>query len=592
MNNKERLEKFREIMADRDIDAYIITAGDPHQSEYVADRWKTYQWLTGFSGEAGTVAITADEAGLWTDSRFFLQAEDELEGSGVKLFKMKTEGVPKMNEWLKEQLDADDTLGFNGECMSVKQVEGLRKELGDEIDFKTDEDLIDLIWEDRPPIPKEIVKNFGKEFCGESRKSKIKRIREKMADIDCKGYLMAALDSIAWLYNFRGSDIEFNPVAISYAYITEKEAYLFIKKDKLDGELKTKLESDDIIVQDYDAFFDFLKNIDEKSIVFDPAKISIKLKNQIPDSCDIIEKMDLVTVMKAVKNEKELEGMRKAHLKDGVAMVKWLKWVEENVGKQKYTEWDLAEKLESFRQEQENYINQSFHPIIGYKANGAIVHYSPTAKKSAEVKKEGILLSDSGGQYLEGTTDITRTISLDGNPPDLEKEIFTMVLRGNIGLSKALFPRGYTGKMVDTFAGGPLWEKGYNYQHGTGHGIGHYLNVHESTSYYQFRPESDGPIKPGMVTSVEPACYLEGKFGIRTENVVITVEKISNDFGTFYGHETITLCPIDINLIDKSMMTKSEIKWFNDYHREVYEKLAPHLNDEERTWLKKKTRPL
>lgn len=591
MTIRERIEKLRDLMKNQEIQAWIVPSADPHQSEYVADRWKSRAWISGFTGSAGTVVIMQDKAGLWTDSRYFIQAAKELEGSGIKLFKMKVEGVPEMEEWLKNQLNDGDTVGFDGKCMSISQTNDLKEKLGGGINFKTDLDLIDQIWQNRPPVPMAEIENYPAELCGEDRQEKIKRVREKMKEKDSDGYLITALDSVAWLYNIRGEDVEYNPVAIAYGFISDEQAYFFIKDEKMNSGMKEKLSADKIKIKDYDEIIGFLSSLNDKKVLIDPGKTSIRLKSALPDSCEIKEDTDLVTVMKAVKNETELEGFRKAHIKDGVALVKWLKWLEETAGNTALNEWKIAEKLAEFRSQQENYRGESFHPIIGYKENGAIVHYSPSKDESEKVGGEGVLLTDTGGQYFEGTTDITRTFSL-GNPTKREKEIFTMVLKGHIDLAKARFPKGYTGKMIDTFAGAPLWAKGHNYKHGTGHGIGQYLNVHDGASYYQIRRSIDTELKPGMVMSNEPGCYLEGEFGVRVENIVIVTEKETTDAGTFYGFETISFCPIDLKLIEKSAMTEAEIDWLNNYHQKVYEKLEPYLSDDEKVWLKEKTKAI
>ncbi|HMA62070.1 MAG TPA: aminopeptidase P family protein [bacterium] len=591
MKIRERIKKLRELMKENDIQAWIVPSADPHQSEYVADRWKSRAWISGFTGSAGTVVIMSDKAGLWTDSRYFIQADRELEGSGIKLFKMKVEGVPEMEEWLNEQLAEGDTIGFDGKCMSVAQTEGLKAKVGEGINFKTDLDLIDQIWSDRPAIPMGKVENYPADLCGETRKEKLERVRNKMAEKDCNGYLVTALDSVAWLYNLRGQDVEYNPVAIAYAFVSDEDAYLFIKDEKLDEDIRKKLSDSGIIIKDYDAIIGFLNSFNDKKVLLDPGKTSIRLKAALPDSCEIDEETDLVTVMKAVKNETELQGFRKVHIKDGVALVKWLKWLDEAAGKQDLNEWKIAEKLAEFRSQQQNYRGPSFHPIVGYRENGAIVHYSPSEDESTEVGGEGVLLTDTGGQYFEGTTDITRTFSL-GNPAEKEKEIFTMVLKGHIDLAKARFPKGYSGKMVDTFAGAPLWAMGRDYKHGTGHGLGQYLNVHDGPGYYQIRNTHDTELQPGMVLSNEPGFYLEGEFGVRVENIVVVTEKEKTEYGTFYGFETISYCPIDTSLIDKEAMTADQIEWLNEYHKTVFEKLSPHLSDDEKAWLKEKTKAI
>ena len=587
---KQRIDKLRELMKKNDLSAWIIPSSDPHQSEYVAERWKSREWISGFSGSAGTVVITLNKAGLWTDSRYFLQAEHELSGSGIELFKMGLENVPTYVDWLKEELTDGDKLGFDGEVLSVAEVNTLQNGFSTkDIEFVYNADLLDKIWEDRPEIPMSQAFILEKQFSGEGRKSKINRIREKILEFHCQATLISALDDIAWTFNLRGADIDFNPVVISYAYISIDEVRLFIKEDKLPASARNILEKEGIKIFDYYEIFNFLAKLNNQTIIIDPEKLNQKLYDSISNSCDILTKQNIAFQLKCVKNKIELDGFRNAHIRDGVAMVKWLKWMEENVGKISMSEISVSDKLEEFREVGENYKGLSFSTIAGYKEHGAIVHYSATEETNKEITANGILLMDSGAQYLDGTTDITRTISL-GNLDSGEKEAFTLVLKSHINLAKAIFPRGYSGAQIDSLARAALWEKGYNYGHGTGHGVGHFLNVHEGP--HQIRPNNHVPLKIGMVTSNEPALYFEGQYGIRIENLIVTEKKFENEYGEFWGFETITLCPIDLKLINKSMLNNDELVWLNNYHQIVCEKLIKYLDESEKKWLLNATKQI
>ena len=587
MEIKSRLANLREKMQQKNIDAYIVFDTDSHQSEYVAEHWKSREWISGFTGSAGTVMVTQEAAGLWTDSRYYIQAEQELENTGIKLYKTQGEDKVEVEEWLNQRLNTDDVLGLNGECVSVKQFKDLKKKLDSKIQIKSEEDLIDEIWTGRPGKPQKKVIHYPKKYSGRSRRDKISQIREAMADKQSDGYLISALDSIAWLFNLRGKDIKYNPVAIGFGFIDKEDAYLFMDENKLEEDLITSLKEDDVQILSYNHIYDFLSTIDSSKLIYDPKLTNIKLINSIPESCKTQREVDLVTQIKASKNETELKRMREAHIKDGVAMVKFLKWLEENVGEKELTEWEIAVKVTEFRGQQKGFQGPSFGSIVAYQENGAVVHYAPDENSSAQVKPKGVLLIDSGGQYLEGTTDITRTVAL-GEPSQKQKKIFTMVLRAHIGLAQAVFPSDTPANIIDGFAKKPIWQQGHNYQHGTGHGIGHYLNVHDSPGYYQIRPTFDKPLEPGMVTSNEPGCYLEDEFGVRIENVIVTKEKKS-DMDEFLNFETISYCPIDRELINESQFTQDELDWLNDYHDKVYEKLSPYLNEKEKTWLAGKT---
>lgn len=583
-----RIAKLRELMKLKNIDAWIAPSADSHQSEYVAEHWKCRQWLSGFTGSAGTLVVTADKAGLWTDSRYFIQAEKELDGSGVDLFKLGVENVPSYTQWLRDNLQNNSIVGFDGSLLSVVEVNSLIDSLAQkQISLSYNEGLVDKIWTDRPEIPQSKILIFDEKSSGESVSSKISRIRGKMEDYGVNAHLFCTLDDIAWSFNIRGNDISYNPVVIAYAFISLEEAILFIDSNKLTDEVKKYFSDNDIAIQEYSDIFHFLRKLNDKyKIWVDSNKISQKIRDAIPDNCQIADKMNIATELKCIKNSVEIEGFKSCHVRDGVAMIKWLHWLDKNIGKVDMDEVSVSDELERFRAQNDGYKGLSFSTIVGYKENGAIVHYSAKKETAAELKAEGLLLVDSGAQYLDGTTDITRTISL-GNVKSEEIEIFTTVLKGHIGLAKAIFPKGYTGAMIDTFSRAEIWQQKFNFGHGTGHGIGHFLNVHEGP--HQIRPTNHYEIKVGMVTSNEPGIYLEGKFGIRIENLIVTVEKEKNEFGTFLGFDTITLCPIDTSLINRERLTKDEKEWLNNYHKSVRENLSQYLSEEEKIWLEAKT---
>ncbi len=583
----DRINALRIALKENNLDAWIVPGSDPHQSEYVAAHWKAREWLSGFSGSAGILIITGNKSGLWTDSRYFIQAEKELAGTEIQLFKMGLPDMPTYQDWLRAELRPGAVVGFDGSLFSVKHVANIRKALRrKKIKIEYSADLIGPLWEDRPALPTNPVSDFPVSFAGETRSVKIDRIREKMRRQKYSVHVISSLDDIAWIFNIRGTDIAFNPVVICYAIISMNEARLFIDSRKIGDQLRAGLLSEEISFSEYEEIFEYLRKLPKRtSVLIDPDKTNQLLKEAIPKHCRVTEAPNISIGMKACKNETELNGFRSAHIRDGVALVKWLHWLEKAV-QENHTEVTVADKLEQFRREQPYFQGLSFPSIIGYRGNGAIVHYSAKPETAAVLKPEGLLLVDSGGHYLDGTTDITRTISL-GNPTAEEKFYFTLVLKGHIALSRAVFPEGTTGAQLDTLTRNYLWRNGLNYGHGTGHGVGHFLNVHEGPQ--QFRATNHTPIQPGMVTTNEPGIYFEGRFGIRIENILITRKKLENEFGSFLEFETITLCPIDRNLTDVSMLNREETDWLNQYHAEVYEKLSPYLNEEEKDWLKKVT---
>lgn len=592
MNIKERVEKLRVLMKEKGIHAYIIPSADAHQSEYVAPHWGGRKWISGFTGSAGTVVITLDEAGLWTDGRYFIQAEKQLEGSGIKLFKMGQPSVPTIKEWLKSVLKEGQTIGFDGKVISRTFAETLESSLYKKnIKFDLKWDLLDNLWEDRPAIPEDEIFTLDVKYAGLSRVEKINNLREEMKKLEGTHFLLSSLDDIAWLYNIRGNDVPCNPVVISYVLISMDEAILFVNEKKVPAEVRKELECDGIIIKDYNDIESYLNKLTEKdSVIYDPLKTNMWLYNAMKEEVNKIETQNITTKMKGIKNEVELENMRIAHIKDGVAMVKFLYWLDNTLGKEKISEISATEKLESFRAEGENFKGISFGTIAGYKEHAAMMHYSATKESDYELKKQGMFLVDSGGQYLEGTTDITRTMVL-GELTEEEKRDFTLVVKGVINLSMAKFLYGATGTNLDILARRPLWEYGIDYKCGTGHGVGFFLNVHEGPHAIRVN-YVPAVMEEGMVVTNEPGVYKEGKHGIRVENILVVRKDESTESGQFMNFETITFCPIDLDGIVVELLNSDERAWLNNYHKEVYDKLSPYLDEEHRAWLKYQTRAI
>lgn len=586
----DKLFSIRGQMAMMGLDAFIIPSTDPHMSEYLADHWKFREWVSGFTGSAGTVVILADKAGLWTDSRYFIQAEKELKDSGIDLFKMGLPGVPDYRQWLVDELQPGSVVGIEGQTISVDEAGKLAKTLkANDLRLDTKIQLQNIVWEGRPPMPEEEVFELDLKYAGVSRAKKIEAVRREMKEAGETHYIICALDEIAWLLNLRGNDVEFNPVFYSYMVISLNNVYLFIDPHKITSSIGKKLADDDVKMFLYEDIFDFIQNLPQLStVLIDPQKVNTSVLNSTPSTATVHKKLSYITKLKAIKNKTEIEGMKNCHVKDGVAMVKFLHWLDANIGKTEITELSAAAKLQSFRKEQEGYMGDSFNTISAYGENAALPHYSADENSNAVLKPKGLYLVDSGGQYFEGTTDITRTVAV-GPLTDEEKTDFTLVLKGHIALAKAKFPYGTHGAQIDILARGAMWQHGINYGHGTGHGVGHFLNVHEGPQ--SIRPQDNGiAIEKGMITSNEPGIYKEGSHGIRTENLILTIPFKQTEFGTFYAFETITMCPIDINALDPELLTEDEKMWLNDYHKKVYETLEKHLNEEERSWLKSKTK--
>ena len=599
----DRIAALRERMRAELIDACIVPTGDPHMSEYVSAHYKTREYLTGFTGSAGTAVITADDAGLWTDSRYFLQAADQLAGSGVILYKDRLPGTIKIHEYLMQKLQPGSTICFDGRLVSSAWADKLRRDTSaGGFAFCTDRDLVGEIWTDRPSPEFNPVADYPLEYAGVSRTEKIRNIREDMAKAGADVLILSQMSDIAWLVNLRGSDVMCNPVFFSFFILTEDKARLYAAPDAFAPELVEALKGDGVELLPYDSIYDDLGSIDDASVMLDRETCSELILQSLPAEIRVINEYSPAMKRKAVKNPVEIEGIRASHLRDGVAMCKFLYWLKTNAAKAAeaqtglgITELSAAERLHNFRAEQERFMGDSFEAIIGYGPHAAIVHYAATPESDAELEPHGMVLIDSGGQYLDGTIDTTRTIVL-GPLTEREKSLFTAVLRGHINLAKAVFPKGLNGAKLDHLAHEPLWEMGLDYRHGTGHGVGHYLNVHEDPNGF-FWDETDRippmpPFEVGMLTSDEPGYYEEGAFGIRHESLILCVPVGETEYGEFLGFEAVTLVPFDLDGILPEMMQPDEIEYLNRYHETVYEKIAPFLTEEERTWLREATRAI
>ena len=590
-NILERIAALREAMKQHKIDAYIIPTSDPHMSEYPADCWKYREWISGFTGSAGTVIITADKAGLWTDSRYFLQASTQLEGTGIELFKMMLPETPTIPEFLTHELKEGQTVGLNGETYSLADARSLEKALAEkEIKLNTNASLIDPIWKERPAIPEAPMFEMPVELSGKSTEDKLIDINKMLhkAGADCT--ILSALDEVAWTFNIRGTDVAYNPVVISYAFVSEKESVLFVNPKKIPAEIAEHLKKEGVTLADYGMLATFLSRLPERTRVFiDSKRTNVAIYNALPKSSILIEGTSPANHLKSIKNETEIKGFRNAVLKDGIAMTKFYFWLEKMLkAGEKVTELSAAAKLTALRSEQPQYVMDSFASISSYGPHGAVVHYSPTPETDTELKTDSLYLLDSGAQYLDGTTDITRTIALCDEPSEQMKKDFTRALKGTIGIAKCKFPAGIRGCLIDAFARKALWDAGINYLHGTCHGIGHCLNVHEGPQSIRME-ENPVILEPGMVMSDEPAIYRPGEYGIRTENMILIREDSETEFGKFLGFETLTLCYIDTKLVIPSMLSVREHAWLNKYHQMVYDLVSPHLTEEEKAWLKEKT---
>ena len=594
---KQRIENIRDLMKEKNIYAYIVPSSDYHQSEYVGDYFKSREFMSGFTGSSGTLIISMDEAGLWTDGRYFIQAENELKDSGIKLFKMGEEGVPTIEEYLLEKLPKNSTLGFDGRVMSVKEGQSLANKLafkGINIEYKYD--LVNDIWKDRCSLPTEKAFLLGTEYSGESFSDKLSRIRAVMKEKKATTHILASLDDIAWLFNIRGRDVKSNPVVLSYAVITIDSVYLFIDKNKIGEDIRAELSKENVQIKGYEEVYEFIKNIDENEVVLiDTSKVNYAIYNNIPSNVQKIEERNPSILFKSIKNEIELKNIRNSHIKDGVAFTKFMYWLKNNIGKIEITEISATQKLEEFRREQDKFIEPSFSTIAAYKDHAAMMHYSATEESNYKLEPRDLFLVDSGGQYFDGTTDITRTIALGPIPENVRKD-FTNVVRGMIRLSKAKFLYGCRGYNLDILARGPLWEEGIDYKCGTGHGIGFVLNVHEGPNGFRWKVREDIDdtciLEEGMVTTNEPGVYVENSHGIRIENEIVVRKAEKNEYGQFMDFEVITFAPIDLDAIDESLILKDEKIYLNNYHKQVYDKISPYLNEEEKQWLKTYTREI
>lgn len=589
-----KLEKLRSMMNAEGIDFYVVPTDDFHGSEYVGEYFQARAWLSGFTGSAGTLLIGREFAGLWTDGRYFLQAADQLKGTGITLMKMGVEGVPSIIEYLKANLKENMTLGFDGRCVSAGFVEELKEAMdGRSFRIAYEKDLVGEIWEDRPALSRKPAWFLEDELCGASRREKIADMREEMKKKGAESLLLTSLDDIAWLFNMRGNDIAYNPVALSFCVLTEKEVRLFIQKGVLNAEQEISFVKDGILLDGYLNIYEYVKTMKEGSIWLNDQKTSYALMENLPKAIKIIKGLTPAADKKSVKNKTEQENMRRAHLKDGVAMTKFMYWLKKNVGKVAMTEISVQECLKNYRAAQEGFIEESFSPICGYGPHGAIIHYGATGESNAEIKPSDFLLLDSGGQYLEGTTDITRTFAL-GEISEEARRHFTMILRSNLRLGAAKFKEGCTGENLDIVARQPLWDEGLDYNHGTGHGVGFVLNVHETPARINWK-RRDGygenvSLQEGMVVSNEPGFYVEGQYGIRLENLILCKKAEKNEYGQFMEFETLTLVPYDLDAVDASLLDSKERQLLNDYHSRVYSELSGYMTAEELEWLKTATR--
>lgn len=590
----QRLEALREVMRREKLDAFIFPSTDPHNSEYVPDRWKGREWISGFNGSAGTAVVTMHSAALWTDSRYFIAAADQLSGTEFQLMKLKIEGTPTISEWLGSELREVNSaqVGVDGMCNSTANVEVLVSDLRREggITVRTNLDPLDIVWTDRPQIPASKVEIQPVELAGETVASKLTRIRKALRDLHADGMLMSALDDVAWTLNLRGTDVHCTPVFVSYLLISTTSATLYINKEKLTPEVEAHLESQGVKMAGYDDVRKGIKEYAEYNILLDPNETNYTL-SRLVDVQEVIRHKSPIPAMKAIKNEAEIRGYRSAMLKDGVALVKFLRWLKPAVEAGGQTEISIDKKLTSLRAEQPLFRDISFDTIAGYGAHGAIVHYEATPETDIPLEPHGLLLLDSGAQYQDGTTDITRTIAL-GPVSDYEKHIYTLVLKGHIQLEICKFPSGASGTQMDILAREAMWREGLNYLHGTGHGVGSYLSVHEGP--HQFRLEwVPAPFLENMTVTDEPGIYLAGQFGVRIENTLLISHYKDTEFGKFLQFESLTLCPIDTTPVVKEELLPEEVAWLNEYHQHVCGVLAPHLDDEgDKEWLRKATMPI
>ena len=588
---KERIHALRMTFRPNNIKAFIIPSTDPHLSEYVAPYWMSREWISGFTGSAGTAVILMDKAGLWTDSRYFLQAEKELEGSGITLYKEMLPETPSITKFLCQNLKPGESVSIDGKMFSVQQVEQMKEDLAPyQLQVNLFGDPLKNIWKDRPSMPDAPAFIYDVKYAGKSCGEKVAAIRTELKKKGIFALFLSSLDEIAWTLNLRGSDVHCNPVIVSYLLVTQDEVVYFISPEKITQEVNEYLQEQQVSLRKYDEAESFLNSFTGENILIDPKKTNYAIYSAINPACKVVRGESPVTLLKAIRNEQEIAGIHHAMQRDGVALVKFLKWLEASVLSGKETELSVDRKLHEFRAAQPLYIGESFDTIAGYKEHGAIVHYSATEESDVTLQSKGFLLLDSGAQYLDGTTDITRTIAL-GELTEEKKTDYTLILKGHIALAMAKFPAGTRGAQLDVLARMPIWSHGMNFLHGTGHGVGHFLSVHEGPQSIRMN-ENPIVLQPGMVTSNEPGVYKAGSHGIRTENLTLVCKDKEGMFGEYFKFETITLCPICKKGIIKEMLTAEEVKWFNDYHQTVYKKLSPSLNEEEKKWLLEATKAI
>lgn len=580
-------------MKENDIQAYIIPTDDFHSSEYVGDYFKCREYMSGFTGSAGTLVVLEESAYLWTDGRYFLQADKQLEKTGIVLMKSGQSDVPIIEEFLKRELKEGDTIGFDGRTISKNFADKLLERIKEKnIKINGTVDLVNIIWKNRPEISKEQVWQLDIKYAGISRKEKMKKIREKMKEAGADVFIDAALDEIAWLLNLRGNDIAYTPVFLSYMIIREDRAILCIHREVISEKIEDELKEDGIAIAEYEEIYKLADEIsDKEKVLYDSGSINYNLYNSINKNATIINRESPIALMKAMKNPVEVENIKRAHIKDGVAMCKFIYWLKKNVPLGNVSEISAAEKLVEFRAQMDGFLDQSFAPIFGYGEHGAIIHYSATEETNVVMKDKGLCLIDTGAHYYDGTTDVTRTVVL-GELTKEEKEAFTIVLKGNLNLANTTFVYGTTGANIDCVARRPLWEKGMDFNHGTGHGVGYILGVHEGPQNISKNSKSKTKLEEGMIVSDEPGFYKEGKFGIRHENLLLCKKGIKNEYGQFMVCDVLTMVPFDSDGIDLSLMNEDEVDYLNNYHKKVYENISPYLNEEEKKWLKNSTKML
>lgn len=595
MRVEERIAKLREQMKERGMDVYIVPTADFHQSEYVGEHFKARKFMTGFSGSAGTAVFTMTEARLWVDGRYFIQAAAQIEGTSIEMMKMGNPGVPTIDEYLKEAIPENGTLGFDGRVVAMgngRRYEEIVAEKNGKIVYAYD--LVGEIWEDRPELSKEPVFTLEEKYTGESTASKLKRIREKMAENGATVHVLTTLDDICWTLNIRGNDIEFFPLVLSYAVITMDQMHLYIDESKLDEEIKASFAKDGIVLHPYNDIYEDIKAYGaEETFLIDPIRLNYALYSNICKDAKKVEAQNPEEVFKGIKNKVEIENIRKAQIKDSVAHVRFMKWLKENVGKETITEMSASDKLDEFRAEMGNFIRPSFEPISSYGEHAALCHYTSSPETNVELKEGSVFLTDTGAGFWEGSTDITRTYAL-GEIPEIMKEHFTLIVMCNLGLASARFVKGCSGSNLDPFARKPLWDRGLDFNHGTGHGVGYLLNIHEGPLNIGWgsRGSNIVPLQEGMIFTDEPGIYIEGSHGVRLENELLVREGEKNEYGQFMYLEPLTFIPFDLDAVKAEMLSEEYKKLLNEYHAAVYENVAPYLNDEEKAWLKNYTRAI